>query len=59
MIYGKDHWWEIAIELEEKRSELEAKYPNVGKAPDEDYMEYVLITNLLGPIYQYLQEGEL
>jgi len=51
-----EYWWNLAITLESKREQVEAKLPNVS---DEEYEEYVLIIHLLGPLYKYLKEGAL
>ena len=58
MIYGNDYWWNFVIGLEEKREQVEAML-NFPSIDDETYEEYVLLTNLLGPLYKYLVEGEL
>ena len=55
-LFGKDYWWNLVIVIEEKREQVETRLPNVD---DETYEEYVLLTNLLGPLYKYLTEGEL
>jgi len=56
---GQDYWWNLVTELEAQKEQTETQFPNVGKADDETYEEYVLVVTLLGPLYKYLTEGKL
>lgn len=59
MIYGDEYWWNFVIELEEKRQQIETKLNQGGNIDPETREEYVLITHLLGPLYQHLTGGGL
>ena len=44
-------YWDLVITLEEKKQEIESQLPNVTETIFE---EYVMLTNILGPLYSYL-----
>ena len=44
-------YWDLVITLEEKKQEIESQLPNVTETIFE---EYVMLTNVLGPLYSYL-----
>ena len=50
---GDQFYWELAISLEEKRSEIEPKLPNVT---DRQFEEFAMIWDILGPLYSYLEK---
>ena len=52
-----EFYWNLIIELEDRKSEIESKLPNVN---DEVFEEYCLIVGLLGVLYEKisnLKEG--
>ena len=44
----EDFYWDLIINLEERREELGSKLPNVT---DSEFEEYTLIWELLGALY--------
>jgi len=48
---NRDHYWDLAIELEERKNEIEPKLP---KVTGEEFEEYCLVVDILGPLYKYL-----
>lgn len=41
-------YWDLIIELETRKQDLEPQLPNIA---EEEFSEYVLIQEILGPLY--------
>ena len=42
------YYWDLIIELEERKQELESRLPKVS---DSEFEEYILVWELLGALY--------
>ena len=46
---NKEYWWDLIINLEERKAEIESRLPNVTQ---EVFDEYTLVWELLGALYK-------
>ena len=47
----KEFWWDLIINLEGRKQELESQLPSITSS---EFDEYTMIVDLLGPLYKWI-----